>query len=160
VLDSLIDAVESGTQRVMNGGGLSGSEAAKAGLAAGRGAHLNLEITKGSINESLAYPQDFFRPVIGQSAYAFVLAHNHPSGYPLPSEADIRLTRRLDEGARMLQINMLDHVIVGQSFSHSPTGQEALFARASGFVQAFLAEIRSVARNRPQQLSFRFLVLS
>jgi DNA repair protein RadC len=39
-----------------------------------------VEITKGSINESLAYPRDIFRPVIGQSAFAFVLAHNHPSG--------------------------------------------------------------------------------
>jgi DNA repair protein RadC len=79
--------------------------------------HLStVEITKGSINESLAYPRDIFRPVIGRSAYAFVLAHNHPSGDPAPSEADIRLTRRLGEGARILQINMVDHVIVGQSF--------------------------------------------
>jgi DNA repair protein RadC len=75
-----------------------------------------VEITKGSINESLAYPRDIFRPVIGQSANAFVLVHNHPSGEPAPSEADIPLTRRLAEGARILQINMLDHVTVGQSF--------------------------------------------
>ena len=39
-----------------------------------------VEITKGGINESLAHPRDIFRPVIGQSAYAFVLVHNHPSG--------------------------------------------------------------------------------
>jgi DNA repair protein RadC len=83
--------------------------------------HLStVEITKGSINESLAYPRDIFRPVIGRSAYAFVLAHNHPSGDPAPSEADIRLTRRLGEGARILQINMVDHVIVGQSFDDRP----------------------------------------
>jgi len=79
-----------------------------------------VEITKGSINESLAYPRDIFRPVISQSAYAFVLAHNHPSGNPAPSEADIRLTRRLAEGGRILQISMLDHVIVGQSFDGRP----------------------------------------
>jgi DNA repair protein RadC len=76
-----------------------------------------IEITKGTINESLAYPRDIFRPVIGQSAYAFVLVHNHPSGDPAPSDADIRLTRRLAEGARILQVNMLDHVIVGQPFA-------------------------------------------
>jgi DNA repair protein RadC len=46
--------------------------------------------------------------------------HNHPSEDPAPSEADIRLTRRLTEGARILQINMLDHVIVGQSFDSRP----------------------------------------
>ena len=79
-----------------------------------------VEITKGSINESLAYPRDIFRPVIGRSAFAFVLVHNHPSGEPAPSEADIRLTRRLVEGARILQINMVDHVIVGQSFGGRP----------------------------------------
>ena len=79
-----------------------------------------VEITKGSINEALAYPRDIFRPVIGQSAYAFVLVHNHPSGNPAPSEADIRLTRRLAEGARILQINMLYHVIVGQPFDGRP----------------------------------------
>jgi DNA repair protein RadC len=79
-----------------------------------------VEITKGRINESLAHPRDIFRPVIGQSAYAFVLVHNHPSGESAPSDADIRLTRRLAEGARILQINMLDHVIVGQSFDDRP----------------------------------------
>jgi hypothetical protein len=63
---------------------------------------------------------DIFRPVIGQSAYAFVLVHNHPSGDASPSEADMRLTRRLAEGARLLQINLLDHVIVGQPFDGRP----------------------------------------
>ena len=79
-----------------------------------------VEITRGTINESLAHPRDIFRPVIGQSAYAFVLVHNLPLGNPAPSEADIRLTSRLAEGARILQINMLDHVIVGQPFDGRP----------------------------------------
>jgi RadC-like JAB domain len=68
--------------------------------------------------------------IIGQSAYAFVLVHNHLSGDPAPSEADIRLARRLAEGARILQINMLDHVIVGQPFD----GRPRLFqAQRSGY---------------------------
>ena len=46
--------------------------------------------------------------------------HNHPPGESAPSDADIRLTRRLAEGARILQINVLDHVIVGQSFENRP----------------------------------------
>jgi DNA repair protein RadC len=79
-----------------------------------------VEISKGTINESLAHPREIFRPVILHGAYAFVLAHNHPSGDPSPSEADIRLTRRLVEGARILQINILDHIIVGQSFDGRP----------------------------------------
>jgi DNA repair protein RadC len=73
-----------------------------------------LDVTKGSLNESLAYPRDIFRPVISHSAHAFILVHNHPSGDPNPSEADLRLTRRLSEAARILQIQMLDHVIIGQ----------------------------------------------
>jgi DNA repair protein RadC len=75
-----------------------------------------VENTKGNINESFAHPRDIYQPVIGQSAFAFVLVYNHPSGNPAPSEADIRLTRQLAEGAEILQIYMLDHVIVGQFF--------------------------------------------
>jgi DNA repair protein RadC len=50
-----------------------------------------VEITKGTINESLAHPRDIFRPVIGQSAYAFVLVHNHPSGDPSASDAALNV---------------------------------------------------------------------
>jgi DNA repair protein RadC len=70
----------------------------------------------------MALPSSSFSVSLGpgQSAFAFVLVHNHPSGNPAPSEADMRLTRRLTVGARILQINMLDHVIVGQSFEGRP----------------------------------------
>jgi DNA repair protein RadC len=79
-----------------------------------------IEITRGTINESLAHSREIFRPIISHSAYAFILVHNHPSGYSAPSESDIRLTRRLCEGARILQINMLDHVIIGRPFGGRP----------------------------------------
>jgi DNA repair protein RadC len=71
------------------------------------------EISKGSLNESLAHPREIFKPCIAQSANAFILVHNHPSGDPSPSEADLRLTRRLVEAARVLQIPLVDHVIIG-----------------------------------------------
>jgi DNA repair protein RadC len=73
-----------------------------------------IDVTKGSLNESLAYPRDIFRPAICHSAHAFILVHNHPAGDPNPSEADLRLTRRLSEAGRILQIQVLDHVIIGQ----------------------------------------------
>jgi DNA repair protein RadC len=79
-----------------------------------------VEITKGSINESLADPRDIFRPVIGPICLCFRARAQPSSGESAPSDADIRLTRRLAEGARILQINMLDHVIVGQSFDGRP----------------------------------------
>lgn len=71
------------------------------------------EISRGSLNESVAHPREIFQPALTFSAYAFILVHNHPSGDPTPSEADRRLTVRLNEAARLLQIQMLDHVIIG-----------------------------------------------
>ena len=73
-----------------------------------------IDVTKGGLNESLAHPREIFRPVISHSAYSFILVHNHPSGDSSPSEADLRLTRRISEAARILQIQLLDHVIIGQ----------------------------------------------
>ncbi len=71
------------------------------------------EISLGSLNESVAHPREIFEAAIRYSAFAFILVHNHPSGDPSPSEADHRLTRRLAEAAQLLQINLLDHVIIG-----------------------------------------------
>lgn len=71
------------------------------------------EISLGSVNESIAHPREIFRPALIYSAYAIIVAHNHPSGDPSPSEADHRLTRRLAEAAQLLQINLLDHIIIG-----------------------------------------------
>jgi DNA repair protein RadC len=71
------------------------------------------EVSLGSVNESIAHPRDVFRPAIIHSAYAVIVAHNHPSGDPSPSQADHSLTRRLREVAELLQIKLLDHVIIG-----------------------------------------------
>ena len=68
-------------------------------------------ISSGTVNESLAHPREIFKPAIASSAYAFILAHNHPSGCCEPSEADRQLTRRVADAARLLQIHLLDHVI-------------------------------------------------
>jgi DNA repair protein RadC len=72
------------------------------------------QITVGILNEALAHPREILKPAIMHSAYAFALVHNHPSGDPSPSEADIRLTRQINDAARVLRIHFLDHVIVGQ----------------------------------------------
>src|SRR5438105_5389281 len=71
------------------------------------------EVSLGSMNESIAHPREIFRPALIYSAYAVIVAHNHPSGDPSPSEADHRLTRRLAEAAQLLQISLLDHIIIG-----------------------------------------------
>jgi DNA repair protein RadC len=72
-----------------------------------------LDVFKGSLNESLAHSREIFRAEIVHSAYALVVTHNHPSGRPAPSERNVRLTRRLSEAPRILQIQLVDHVIVG-----------------------------------------------
>jgi DNA repair protein RadC len=80
-------------------------------------------ISTGSLNESVAHPREIFRPLIGMAAYAFIIMHNHPSGDTAPSQADIRMTQRISEGAKILQINLLDHVIVGNvPFSFKENG--------------------------------------
>jgi DNA repair protein RadC len=78
------------------------------------------EVSKGTLNESLAHPREIFKPAITHSAYAFVLAHNHPSGDPTPSDSDLRLTRRIAECSRMLQMQFLDHLIVGSPQNSQP----------------------------------------
>jgi DNA repair protein RadC len=80
------------------------------------------EISLGSLNESIAHPREIFRPALIYSAYAVIVAHNHPSGDPTPSESDHRLTRRLAEASQLLQIGFLDHVIIG-----SPTAGKSSF---------------------------------
>jgi DNA repair protein RadC len=74
-----------------------------------------VDISKGTVNESLARPREIFRPAIIHSAFAFVLVHNHPSGAAKPSEADLQITKRVAAAAQILQIHFLDHVIVGQA---------------------------------------------
>jgi DNA repair protein RadC len=71
------------------------------------------EIALGSISECVAHPREIFRPALIHSAYAVILAHNHPSGDPSPSAADIQMSRRMAEAAKILQIRLLDHVIIG-----------------------------------------------
>ena len=90
-----------------------------------------VDITKGTLNEALAHPREIFRPAIAHSAYSFILVHNHPSSDPNPSEADIRLTRRISEAANILQIQLVDHVIIGQSMN----GRQGYFSfREAGII--------------------------
>jgi DNA repair protein RadC len=70
-------------------------------------------VTMGTATNSLVHPREVFRYAILQSASAIIVAHNHPSGDPTPSSADIQVTRQLREAAKTVCIDLLDHVIVG-----------------------------------------------
>jgi DNA repair protein RadC len=70
-------------------------------------------ISQGILNEALAHPREILKPAIIHSASAFVVMHNHPSGDPTASDADLRMTRSISAAANVIQIKMLDHVIIG-----------------------------------------------
>ncbi len=70
-------------------------------------------ITIGTATETLAHPREIFREIIRQGANRAIVAHNHPSGNVEPSPEDIELTRQLLQGARFLDIPLLDHLILG-----------------------------------------------
>lgn len=69
--------------------------------------------TIGTASSSLVHPREVFRFAIMESASAIIIGHNHPSGDPAPSSADIQITRQLRDAARTIDIDLLDHVIVG-----------------------------------------------
>lgn len=73
-----------------------------------------VELTSGTATSSLAHPREVFRAAIREGATAVICAHNHPSGDPAPSSADVQLTRQLRDAARAVDIDLLDHVILGQ----------------------------------------------
>lgn len=70
-------------------------------------------ITNGLLDASLVHPREVFREAIRSAVAAVVLAHNHPSGDPVPSAEDIRITRQLVEAGRVIDIKVLDHVVMG-----------------------------------------------
>ena len=71
------------------------------------------EISDGTLDTLLVHPREVFKRAIAANAAAIVLAHNHPSGDPTPSEADIKSTRDLIRAGQLLKIEVLDHVILG-----------------------------------------------
>jgi DNA repair protein RadC len=78
------------------------------------------KIADGTLDTILVHPREVFRPAIQASAAAIVLVHNHPSGDPAPSEADIKVTRDLIRAGQLLKIEVLDHVILGRATQERP----------------------------------------
>ena len=70
-------------------------------------------ITKGILDSSIVHPREIFKPAIKNSASKIILIHNHPSGDPTPSESDRKLTDKLLETGELLDINIIDHIIIG-----------------------------------------------
>jgi DNA repair protein RadC len=77
-------------------------------------------ISQGTLDTILVHPREVFKSAIAANAAAIVLAHNHPSGDPTPSEADIKVTRDLIRAGQLLKIEVLDHVILGRAAADRP----------------------------------------
>jgi DNA repair protein RadC len=92
-----------------------------------------VEVSSGTATAALAHPREVFRSAIREAAAAVVCAHNHPSGDPSPSAADIQLTRQLREAAAAVDIPLLDHVIIGRRGA-DPLGRGYYSFRESGLL--------------------------
>ena len=81
-------------------------------------------ITIGILNQSLVHPREVFAPAVENRCASIIVAHNHPSGEISPSQADIMITKRLQESGKILGIELLDHVVISKNgyFSLSDSG--------------------------------------
>jgi DNA repair protein RadC len=92
-----------------------------------------IEVSSGTATATLAHPREVFRPAIREAAAAVVCAHNHPSGDPSPSAADLQLTRQLRDAAAAVDIPLLDHVIIGRRGA-DPTARGYYSFREAGLL--------------------------
>jgi DNA repair protein RadC len=72
-------------------------------------------ITIGTLNSAQVHPRELFKSAIRHSAAAIILVHNHPSGDPTPSTEDIEVTKKLVESGKLMGIQVLDHLIIGDN---------------------------------------------
>jgi DNA repair protein RadC len=73
-----------------------------------------VEISSGSVSETMANVRDILHPVISRNSYAFFLMHNHPAGDPSPSLHDTKVTKKVHEASETMQVRFIDHVIIGR----------------------------------------------
>jgi len=72
-------------------------------------------VSIGTLNTSIVHPREVFKEAIIHNAMSVVLAHNHPSGDPDPSEDDLTITRRLVEAGKILGVEVIDHIIISKN---------------------------------------------
>jgi DNA repair protein RadC len=72
------------------------------------------QVAMGTLSQVLAHPREIFYPAVRYKAHSFILAHNHPSGDPTPSHADLDLTRCLIHSGKVMGIALDDHLIIGR----------------------------------------------
>jgi len=89
-------------------------------------------ISQGTVDSILIHPREVFRQAIAANATGIILAHNHPSGDPTPSSADLSATSDIVRAGQVLKIDVLDHVIIGMRTEGR--GKDYVSIRQSGLV--------------------------
>lgn len=74
-----------------------------------------MNISKGTVNAALISPRELFIEALHRNAVSIILLHNHPSGDPMPSKADVSFTRQVKEAGELIGIELLDHIIIGNN---------------------------------------------
>jgi len=72
------------------------------------------EVSRGSVNRSQVRPAEVFRSAVLENCPAVIVVHNHPSGDPTPSPEDIQVTELLVQAGKVLDVEVLDHVVIGE----------------------------------------------
>lgn len=99
-------------------------------------------VARGSMNVVHVSPRDLYRRLIREGAVATVIAHNHPTGDPLPSEEDLQLTSRLRAAGEVLGVSLLDHLVIAQDAYYSTTAGRT-FRDRSPFPEAEARPVKS-----------------
>jgi DNA repair protein RadC len=76
-------------------------------------------ISIGSLNATIIHPREILKPAIIASAASIILVHNHPTGDPTPSREDVEFTRRFDKCGKLIGIDLLDHIVIGNGHFYS-----------------------------------------
>ena len=74
-----------------------------------------MDVSTGTINSTLVSPRELFVEALQKNAVSIILLHNHPSGDPTPSKEDVLITRRIQEAGRLIGVELLDHIVIGDN---------------------------------------------
>ncbi len=73
------------------------------------------DISRGTVNSAVVSPRELFVEALQKDAVSIILLHNHPSGDPTPSREDILVTKKVCEAGKMIGVELLDHIIIGNN---------------------------------------------
>jgi len=105
-------------------------------------------VSVGDLNSTIATPREVFKLAVVQNAFGLIVVHNHPSGNVEPSEEDLAVSRRLDAAGKILGIEVIDHMILGEHGCYASLKERGYFPNTSGQGQFLLNAPRPAARLR------------